>query len=70
MFEKRDVFRGLTPEEIKAKEEKVQEMDFSRQEVWELYRIALKTFLPVVLFILACFGSFYLLFKLWLSAVS
>ena len=70
MFEKRDVFRDLSPEEIKAKEEIVRNMDFSRKEVWELYRIALKTFLPIVLFLLAGFGSFYFLFKLWLSSVS
>ncbi|MDO5033607.1 MAG: hypothetical protein Q4D97_02085 [Eubacteriales bacterium] len=70
MFEKRDVFQDLTAEEIREKEDKVQAMDFSNREVWELYKVALKTLLPIVLFLLAGFGAFYFLFKLWLASVS
>ena len=68
MYRDKDVFQDLSEEEIREKEEKVRELDFDRSEVWVLYKAALKTLLPVVIFLVLGYVIFWLIFKLWLGS--
>lgn len=68
MYRDKDVFQDLSEEEIREKEEKVRELDFDRSEVWVLYKAALKTLLPIVIFLVLGYVVFWLIFKLWLGS--